>query len=405
MENKPKQLGLNCSVFERFVTENRIYVDKTQHIYNLITARNRSHFYFISRPRRFGKSLFISTLKSIFLGKKELFNEYWIGKHSDYEWSTHPVIHLDFGEIARGDVSIFKKDLGRSLDDIAEQFGITIVSTDEPQRKLSHIVKKLREQNTVVLLVDEYDKPLLGNITNLESVEEIKAVLSDFYTAVKSLEEYWRAIVITGVTKFARTSLFSGLNNLDELSFEPEVAELFGYTREELVTYFSAEIDALAVRENKTREQILDDLRMWYGGYRFCDDMQKPPMYNPLSVTECLESKRFSNYWFRTGTPSFLIALLRLRRISLEMLDGIVVSRRIFDAFEITDIPLFTALIHAGYLTIVGDGPAPELFVLDYPNREVRESFTDYLMPAFTHAVSEKREMLEANVHEKSVCQ
>lgn len=378
MEKQPKQLGLNCSIFEHFITENRIYVDKTQHIYNLITAANKAHFYFVSRPRRFGKSLFISTLKALFSGRKELFNEYWIGQHSNYHWPAHPVIHLDFGGIAHGTAVEFKQSFCFVLQKIARNYGIEKLDGFAPGDMLQALVEQLANKGKIVLLIDKYDKPLLDNISDPLVIEEIRKILSGFYATVKSLEEYWRAIFITGVTKFARTSLFSGLNNLEELSFNPIAAELFGYAREELAIYFGAQIDDLAAHLGKTREETLDDMKTWYDGYRFCDDMQKPQMHSPLSIIACLDNKKFSNYWFNTGTPGFLIALLRLKGVSLEMHDVIQVSMKSLNAIALHNIPLYTLLVQTGYLTIVAYDENTGLFTLDYPNREVRESFVDF---------------------------
>lgn len=393
MEKQPKQLGLNCSIFESFITENRIYVDKTQHIYNLITAPNKAHFYFVSRPRRFGKSLFISTLKALFSGRKELFDEYWIGMRSDYHWPSYPVIHLDFGAILHGDAAQLERSLCFALQKAARSYGIEKLDGVDSGDIFQALVEQLAKNGKIVLLIDEYDKPLLDNISDPLVIEEIRKILSGFYATVKALEEQWRAIFITGVTKFARTSLFSGLNNLKELSFDPITAELFGYTREELVTYFGAHIDDLAAHLGKTREEALDEMKAWYDGYRFCDDMKKPQMHSPLSIIECLDNKRLSNYWFSTGTPGFLITLLRLRGINLEMHDVIQVSMKSLNVIDINNIPLFTLLVQTGYLTIVAYDEDTGLVTLDYPNREIRESFVDYIMQAFTYTTPEALEM------------
>ncbi|MCX5925333.1 MAG: AAA family ATPase [Candidatus Dependentiae bacterium] len=389
MNNKPKQLGLNCSIFEHFVTEGRIYVDKTKIIYDLITALDKKHFYFVSRPRRFGKSLFISTLKEIFAGKKELFAEYWIGKNSSYDWRKHPVIHLDFGGIENATAQEFKHNLCLALQKIARQYDCAKLEAISPGSMLNELVEQLEKRAKVVLLVDEYDKPLVDHVDNVSLAEENRKILNSFYTTVKSLESSWRAIFITGVSKFARTSVFSGLNNLKELTFDPVAAELFGYTYAELVTYFLPRIDDLALHLGKTRQETLDSMKIWYDGYRFCDDMQKPQMYSPLSVVASIDNKRLSNYWFNTGSPGFLIALLRLKGISLELRQVIKVSNKSLNAIDISNIPLFALLFQTGYLTIVDYDAQTEVFTLDYPNREVRESFKDYLMQAFAYATPE----------------
>ncbi|MCX5925190.1 MAG: AAA family ATPase, partial [Candidatus Dependentiae bacterium] len=372
-----------------FVKENRIYVDKTHIIYDLITAPNNAHFYFVSRPRRFGKSLFISTLNAIFSGKKELFNEYWIGKSSSYEWPAHPVIHLDFGKIAHSNAREFKKSFCFALQKIAKSCAVEKLEGTVPGDMLQDLVEKLSPNGKIVLLIDEYDKPLVDHINKPSLIENNRETLNNFYTTVKSLEENWRAIFITGVSKFTKTSLFSGLNNLQELSMDPIAAELFGYTQEELVTYFPTYIDDLAKHLGITKQEILDNLKEWYDGYRFSKDMQKQQMYSPLSVVACLKAKEFANYWFNTGNPGFLIALLRVKGLSLEVHEPIKIPLYGFNALDIYNIPLLTLLMQTGYLTIVDYDTSTEIFTLDYPNKEIRESFKKYLMQAFSYANQE----------------
>ncbi|HEV2600939.1 MAG TPA: AAA family ATPase [Candidatus Babeliales bacterium] len=393
MTNQPKSLGIHYSIFDDFVKENRIYVDKTKHIHALITAPNKKHFYFVSRPRRFGKSLFISTLKAIFSGKKELFNEYWIGRNGNYDWPTHPVIHLDFGKIGHRTSEQFEQNFCLALQKIAQNNNLKELMISTPENMFDDLVQQLRLSGPIVLLIDEYDKPIVDHIDNLPIAEENRKTLGAFYATVKSLEANWRAIFITGVSKFAKTSLFSGLNNLTELSLDPIAAELFGYTHEELTTYYSPQIEVLAQHIGKTREEVLRDLKNWYDGYRFSKDMQKPLMYNPLSVTTCLDNKEFANYWFNTGSPGFLIALLRQKGINLEIHSIIEVSARGLDSIDIHNIPLFTLLLQTGYLTIVDYDSLTEIFTLDYPNQEVRESFKDYLMQAFAYTTPDVLQM------------
>jgi len=405
MNNKPKYLGLNCSVFETFVKKNRIYVDKTKIIYELITAPNLEHFYFVSRPRRFGKSLFISTLKSIFSGEKELFEQYWIGKEADYDWPKHPVMHFDFGGIDHNNPAEFKESLYNHLHALAHKYEIALPYSTIADSFI-FLVKELSKKNKVVLLIDEYDKPLVDHINNLEIAEKNRAILNSFYTTIKSLEAHWRAIFITGVSKFTKTSLFSGLNNVNELTFDPGVAELFGYTYEELITYFPSQINDLAQQIGRTEKETLADMKIWYDGYRFSKDMQKSQMYSPLSVVACLEKKEFSNYWFDTGTPGFLIPLLRSKGKILEIPDLIKVPAASFNAFDIKDISLYALLVQTGYLTIVDYDPETRIFTLDYPNREIREAFKNYLLQAFTYKnygeIAEELSLIRAGIESKN---
>jgi len=374
-DHKPKYLGLNRSVFESFAENDCIYVDKTKIIHELITKPGIQQFYFISRPRRFGKSLFISTLKSIFLGNKELFNQYWIGTQTNYGWPKHPIIHLDFGKIAHDNAQEFKQSFCFALQKIAKNNALEKLEGLTPSDMLQDLVQALEIRGKIVLLIDEYDKPLVDHINNLPIAEENRKILNSFYTTVKSLEANWRAIFITGVSKFTKTSLFSGLNNIKELTFDPRIASLFGYTYQELLTNFSSQINDLAAHTNQMQDEILDKMKNWYDGYRFCDDMQLAQMYNPLSVIACLDDKKFSNYWFDTGTPGFLIPLLRLKGEALEIPESIKIHAENFNAFDIKDISLYALLVQTGYLTIVDYDSKTKLFTLDYPNQEIRESF------------------------------
>jgi len=387
MTNKPKQLGLNCSVFEDLIKGNCVYIDKTKIIHELITTGIRQ-FYFISRPRRFGKSLLISTLKSIFSGEKELFKQYWIGQKTDYDWQKYPIIHLDFGGIAHGNSQEFKQSLCFALQRIANDHGIENLRGIAPGDMLQDLVQTLKTNGKIILLIDEYDKPLVDHITNISIAEENRAILNNFYTTVKSLETNWRAVFITGVSKFTKTSLFSGLNNIQELTFDPQIAELFGYTYHDLITYLDTPINDLAQELHVTKDDILKKITLWYDGYRFSKDMRKAPMYNPLSVIACLDKKEFANYWFDTGTPGFLIPLLRTKREALEIPEIIKVPAGSFNAFDIKNISLYALLVQTGYLTITAYDPETQFFTLDYPNLEVRTSFKNYLLEAFAYTNS-----------------
>jgi len=387
VDHKPRYLGLNRSDFESLIKKDCIYIDKTKIIYELITKPGIQQFYFISRPRRFGKSLFISTLKSIFSGDKELFTQYWIGKETDYDWPKHPIIHLDFGGIGHLSPEQLEQSLYNHIHALAHTYGITLPYSIIADSFI-FLVQELSKQNKVVLLIDEYDKPLVDHIDNLVIAEKNRKILNNFYTAVKSLEAHWRAIFITGVSKFTKTSLFSGLNNIKELTFDSRTAELFGYTYHDLITYLDEPINNFAQKLDLTTEQTLEKMRLWYDGYRFCDDMQKAQMYNPLSIIACLDDKRFSNYWFDTGTPGFLIPLLRTKSEALEIPETIQVPVSSFNAFDIKDISLYALLVQTGYLTIVNYDPETQFFTLDYPNREVRESFKNYLLQAFAYTTS-----------------
>lgn len=382
-----KGLGFNSTDFEDFIANNLIYVDKTKIIHTLITSVRRKHFYFISGPRRFGKSLLLSTLKALFSGKKELFKDYWIGQQTDFEWHKHPVIHLDFS-MGHSTTALLQKNLCLSLEYVAQGYGIQTLQGDDPEGMLTSLVRQLSGSTNakLILLIDEYDKPLLDHINNPAIAEANRELLNGFYSMVKALEVHWRAIFITGVSRFSRTSLFSGMNNLFELTLDPVVADLFGYTYDELVFYYDEYIDELAAHLGKTRDEMLAVMQEWYNGYRFSYDMEKSLTYNPFSILSCFNKQEINNYWFATGTPSFLISFLRSQGSAILLKNKVKLHVQDLMAFDIADIPLFTLLLQLGYLTIVGYEPTTKILTLDYPNREVRESFQNYLIRVFAYA-------------------
>src|SRR5579863_7159787 len=239
-----KYLSTDVSSFSTMRTGNYIYVDKTEYIYNLFSAGKR--LYFFSRPRRFGKTLLISTLKELFLGNRKLFKGLWIDS-SDYEWVQYPVIYLDFSLIGHESAQDLKKSFSATLRKIAAEYNIALGDLPTINDELSQLVTELAKINKVVILVDEYDKPILDAITDLEKAESIKKVIATIYEVIKALDQHIRALFITGVTKFAKTSIFSGMNNLDDVSLDPRSAQLLGYTQEEIVDHFSDYIHAVAL--------------------------------------------------------------------------------------------------------------------------------------------------------------
>lgn len=271
MDFSKKYLPTDVSTFSTMIAGNYVYVDKTQWIYNLFTSGSR--YYFLSRPRRFGKSLLVSTLKELFTGNKELFKNLWIYT-SDYTWQYHPVIYIDFASIAHSNPQELLLNLSWTLDTIAKVYTINIQNAPSTQAKLYLLVKLLAEKygpNSVVILIDEYDKPLLDHLHNLETAEKQREVLRSFYDTLKGLDTYLRAIFITGVTKFSKTSIFSGINNLNDISLDQEAAQLLGYTQEEIKTYFSEYIEDIAKEEKKPIDNVIELMRQWYNGYRFSD--------------------------------------------------------------------------------------------------------------------------------------
>jgi Predicted AAA-ATPase/PD-(D/E)XK nuclease superfamily len=378
-----KYLPTDVSTFSTMITGNYLYIDKTRYIYDLFKRGTR--YYFLSRPRRFGKTLLISTLKELFLGNKSLFQELWISI-SDYDWQEYPIIDLDFSRIAHSTPEELKVSLTWGLMEIAKQYGIDISQAPTLTDKVIDLIQKLSQHNKVVILIDEYDKPILDHLHDIEMARTQREVLRSFYDVLKGLDQYLRVIFITGVTKFSKTSLFSGINNLNDISLKPGGAALLGYTSDEITTYLKDYIANFTFQKGISPEAIVQELRGWYNGYRFSEE--EITVYNPFSVLYALNDQKFKNYWFESGTPSFLINLIKKQFISLEDIQETEVAESSLGTFEIDNIPLITLLFQTGYLTITHYNKQNSKYTLGYPNFEVEESFKKYLVATLAQTTS-----------------
>ena len=259
-----KKLPIGIQTFSEIVQEDYLYIDKTETIYHLITS---GKVYFLSRPRRFGKSLLLSTLEAIFKGKKELFKGLWIYDQS-FEWKEHPIIRIDFSKKHIENLAELKEFIKLELQDIAEYYHITLVR-EHYDDIFAELLKKLAQTGKVVLLVDEYDKPILDHITDIETAKEIQETLKSFYTVIKASDEYLKFIFLTGVSKFSKVGVFSGLNNLNDITMDESFSQLLGYTQEELESNFAEWIIQLAEKQKMTVDEVLAMMKKWYNGYRF----------------------------------------------------------------------------------------------------------------------------------------
>jgi predicted AAA-ATPase/PD-(D/E)XK nuclease superfamily protein len=377
-----KKLPINISSFKRMMQDNYLYVDKTRIIYDIL---EREKFLFLSRPRRFGKSLLVSTFAELFSGKKELFKDLWIGKHSTYDWQEYPVIQFDFSSFLVGTTDEFNISLIRAIEHIAKSYTIDLSQEPFFNNKLLQLITELSSRNRVVILIDEYDYPLLNNINRAEIAEEIREIMKSFFTTIKSCttKDQIHAIFVTGVTKFSKTSLFSGFNNLSDITLIPKAAALLGYTEEELHHYFSEYVQEFAQEKNTTIDSTFESLKKWYNGYCFSENEAK--VYNPYSIIFALERQKFSNYWLSSGTPSFLITLLKTQYYKLEDLKSTRLSAKALDVFEVDKLPLIPVLFQAGYLTITAYNELESTYSLDFPNSEIREAFDWYILSALTN--------------------
>ncbi len=388
-----KNITSSVYTFEDIVKDDFLYVDKTEFIWNLI--RQGKAMYFLSRPRRFGKSLTVSTLKAVFQGKKELFKGLAI-YDKPYDWKQYPVIHLSFGDLdASANTPLgLRAYLLSKVNRVATEFSVKL-SEKEPGLRLGELMDILYRKNQVVVLVDEYDKPILNNISNLQ-IEAIRDELKGFFSILKERNDEERFLFVTGVSKFCHVSLFSDLNNLTDITMNRDYATMFGYTQEEFETYFADRIDVACKQLNMPREELLPEIKAWYDGFRF--HAKAESVYNPVSLAQFFtNNNEFNNYWFSTGTPSFLVELTKKADFSFEKTLSEPVMGLAFNAFEIDKIDPLALLLQTGYLTIKSSfvDLGETLYYLDFPNREVKSAFETYLISDYA---SIPQETVGANV-------
>ena len=376
-----KKLPDNIADFSKLISGGYIYADKTKYLYDLITGPGEN--FFLSRPRRFGKTLLVSVLEQIFLGNRKLFKGLWIDQ-SDYTWPKHPVLRLSMVGMDFLTPLEFREQLVLMLQKNAVAFGIDLSEEETPGGCLVSLVKALAVKGKIVVLVDEYEHPILTQLKTPESAAEIRDILKSFYGVLKDLDANLRFVFLTGVTKFAKTSIFSGINNLTDLSLDKKAAALLGLEPSELDTYFSEPIQVMADKLGQSKSQILESLREWYNGYRFSEDSTQG-VYNPCSVLKSLISHKFKNYWFETGTPAFLVNLMKERDYPVTDFESLILSDRDLGAFDVDQILLPTLLIQTGYLTIKSYEPESQTYTISYPNKEVSQSMIQILAPMMTN--------------------
>lgn len=374
-----QKLPVGIQSVKRLRQDNLVYIDKTRFIYNLVSGNG--YYFFLSRPRRFGKSLLVSTLKELFQANRELFRSLWIDT-SDYEWKRYPVIHLDFSAISSRTSDDLRTNLSWELSQIAKLYNINITEAPSPEAKLRALIDELAQNTPVVVLIDEYDKPLLEHVHNLEIMKDNQATLRNFYATLKAAGDQIHFLFMTGITKFSKTSVFSGMNNLVDLTLSPEAACLLGYTQEEIDTHFKPHIEEIASKQHLRTSDIKANMKSWYNGYQFSQEPTK--VYNPFSVLMYLLTKDLRNYWFESGTPSFLVNLIKTKQYEIEHLDHAELNIGELSSFELDDLQLIPLLLQTGYLTIKQYDPETRNYKLGYPNEETKASFLQYFMGAIT---------------------
>lgn len=377
-----KKLPVGRQNFKEIITENLLYLDKTRQIYDLIKY---GKLYFLSRPRRFGKSLLISKFKYLFSGEKELFKGLYIHDQTDYDWQSYPVLQFNFSAFGF-QVENFEEVLEVELEKYAKVFNIETNKVSLSTRFQSLVEGISKKQNKpVVLLIDEYDKPIVDFLTETEKAKKNQGVLKDFFSPLKDLDAqgHLRFLFITGVSKFSKVSLFSDLNNLTDLTIDRLSDDLLGITQEELLDNFQDYIEIGIQHFKLKKEQLLADIKFWYNGYAFNPDTK---LYNPFSLLSFFNARRFGNFWFATGTPTFLVNSIREQAIKPQELENITVPETFFDKYSLKDIDIIGLLFQTGYLTIKKTETRRHRtkYYLGYPNEEVRLSMIHNLMEAFT---------------------
>ena len=375
-----EKVATDIYTFERLRTDGFTYVDKTGILYKMASGEYGAQF-FMARPRRFGKSLAVSTLKSLFQGRRDLFAGLAI--EPMWDWSKKwPVLHLDMGSMQAPDIAEFRELLADHLLGRAHELGVDDLTGATPAIIFKRLIENLAAKSAdgrIALLIDEYDKPLLGHLMQPDVVkfrDELKA----FYSVVKTLEPYQRFTFITGVSKFSKVSIFSDLNNLNDWTMHPAVATLFGYTHEEVLKYFPGRIHELAVANGLDDKGAFDEIVRWYDGYKFEENAE--PVINPVSLGQCFQSGKFNDYWSATAVPTFFIDILKKQPLDFSTVD---ISESELNAYEPDNPKITTLLYQTGYLTIKSFRQIGSIrrYSLKFPNNEVENSFLEKLVGAY----------------------
>ncbi len=382
-----KKLPAGESGFEKIRQGDWLYVDKTEIIHRLISEGT---YFFLSRPRRFGKSLLVATLKALFEGRKDLFEGLWIYDRHDWE-QKYPVIAISFNGIDYPNLGL-EAARRESLDIEAKTFGI-VLEAESAKSKFRELILELGKREKVVVLIDEYDKPILDYLHDYQQGDKNRDVLKSFFGVLKdtTVVDVLRFVFLTGVSKFSKVSVFSELNNLTDLTQHPNYTTLLGITQAELNTDFAEHIEALAKKLKISREALLEKAKHWYDGYSW-DGINF--VYNPFSLLHLFNTGKFSNYWFQSGTVSWVVKNLRLTQANLPALENMAVGPEFFEKFELSSLDYTTLLYQTGYLTIKsvqqGEDDDDERFFLSYPNHEVRRSLLKNLLEEYAHLPSSK---------------
>ena len=374
-----KLYPVGIQTFERIRKENKLYIDKTEYVYRM--THSGGCYFFLSRPRRFGKSLLVSTFESYFSGKKELFEGLAIEK-LEQEWMEYPVLHFDMSGGKHMEKEQLEDYLSNRLEAEERKWGITHTKRGANDR-LTELITTAYEISgkQVVVLIDEYDAPMLDVAHDKETLDVLRNVMRNFFSPLKMCEPMLRFVFLTGITKFSQVSIFSELNNIKNVSLDDEYAGVCGITKEELLTQMSEDIDMLAEAQGMTREKTIAKLKENYDGYHFSP--ASPDVFNPYSLLNCFDDKNFGAYWFSSGTPTYLINMLRKFKVLPAKIGRSLARSSAFDA-PTENLKTITPLLYqSGYITIKGYDKMSQLFTLDLPNKEIKVGLFESLLPYY----------------------
>lgn len=374
-----KLYPIGIQTFERIRKEDKLYIDKTEYIYRM--AHTSGTYFFLGRPRRFGKSLLVTTMQSYFEGKKELFKGLAIEK-LEKEWTEYPVLHFDMSGGKHMDKEQLEEYLDYRLQEEEKKWGVT-KPVKGANNRLIDLINTAYEKSgkQVVVLIDEYDAPMLDVVHEKEQLDMLRNMMRNFYSPLKYSEAKLRFVFLTGITKFSQVSIFSELNNIINISMNDEYAGICGITKEELLTQMSEDIDELAKSQELTREETIAELKENYDGYHF--SAKSPDVYNPFSLLNCFSTREFGAYWFSSGTPTYLIKMMRKFKVMPTNISKMYAKSSAFDALTENMTAITPLLYQSGYLTIKGYDKFSKLYTLDLPNKEIKVGLFESLLPNY----------------------
>ena len=381
MEKKQlKRLPLGIQTFEKIRENSMLYIDKTEYVWNMI---HFSKYIFLSRPRRFGKSLLVSTLQAYFEGRKDLFKGLFI-ETVEKEWTEYPVLRFDMSMGKHMEKEQLERYIGNRLEEYEKIYGITNPATDNNDRLTALIQAAYHKTGKkVVVLIDEYDAPLLDVVHEEKTLPVLRNVMRNFYSPLKASDPYLQFVFLTGITKFSQLSIFSELNNLTNISMDEEYAAVCGITKEEVLTQMHDYIERFSEANQLTNEETVEQLAQQYDGYHFT--WPSPHIFNPFSLLNALARNRIDNYWFASGTPTFLIEMLRKFNVVPSKIGGGRLLASAFDAPTENMKSITPLLYQSGYVTIKDYDRASRLYTLDIPNGEIRVGLMESLLPNYVH--------------------